>query len=143
MWRPPPFFDFAHDATRNMIASPSFRWAPGVLVALRITPTLFLTISRLSFVVIGDEIEHETFAVGVCENSAFAADSFGHEHSRNARRPNHACRMKLHIFHVDQRCAGMICERVSVTGAIPTVTGDLVSFAYPARREHDCLGAKY
>ena len=50
--------------------------------------------------------------------------------------------MELHIFHVDQRSAGMIRERVSITGAIPTVTGDLVSFAYPASREHDCLGAK-
>src|SRR6516165_12727682 len=50
--------------------------------------------------------------------------------------------MELHIFHVDQRCPGMICERVSVTGAIPTVTGDLVSFADPASREHDCLGAE-
>src|ERR1043166_5114821 len=29
-----------------------------------------------------------------------------------------------------------------VTGAIPTVTGDLVSFAYPASREHDCLSPK-
>ncbi len=36
----------------------------------------------------------------------------------------------------------MICERVSVTGAIPAVTRDLVSFAYPSGREHDCFGAK-
>src|SRR4029453_18199064 len=47
-----------------------------------------------------------------------------------------------HILHVDQRCARMICERVSITGAIPAVTGDLVSLAYPTSREHDCLGAK-
>ena len=78
---PPPFFDFAHDAARNVIASQQLRRAAGVLVALRITPALFLIISRLSFVVIGDEIEHETFAVGVCKNSAFAADAFGHKHS--------------------------------------------------------------
>src|SRR5215831_2903432 len=50
--------------------------------------------------------------------------------------------MELHIFHVDQCCSGMICKRVSVTGAIPTVTADLVSFAYPASREHNCLGAE-
>src|SRR5436309_7399390 len=50
--------------------------------------------------------------------------------------------MELHILHVDQRCAGMLRERVSITGAIPAVTGDLVSFADPTSREHNCLGAK-
>ena len=50
--------------------------------------------------------------------------------------------MELHILHVDQRCARMICERVSITGAIPTVTRDLVSSAYPTSREHDCFGAE-
>src|SRR5207249_2073307 len=86
--------------------------------------------------------EHETLAVRIGENPAFAADAFGHKHSSYARRPNHARGMELHILHVDQRCARMICKRMSITGAIPTVTGDFVSFTYPTSREHDCLGAK-
>jgi hypothetical protein len=139
---PPPFFDFAYDAPCDVIASQQLWWAPGVLVTLGITPSLFLVISRLGFVVVGDKVEHETFAVRIGENPAFAADAFGHEHSSYAGRPNHAGGMELHILHVDQRCARMVCERVSIPGAIPTVTRDLVSFADAASREHDCLRAK-
>ena len=50
--------------------------------------------------------------------------------------------MELNIFHVDQRRAGVIGERMSVAGAIPTVARDLVGLADPARGENDCLGAK-
>src|ERR671927_1440052 len=36
----------------------------------------------------------------------------------------------------------MIRQRVSVTGAIPTVAGDFVRFAYSTSGEHDCFRAK-
>ena len=104
---------------------------------MSITPTFFLVISRLCFVVIGNEVEHETLAISVCENAAFAADAFGHEHSSDAWRPDHAGWMELHILHVDQRRTGMIREGMSVTGTIPTVARDFVRFADSTSGEND------
>ena len=108
MRSPPPFFDLAHDAARDVIARQQLRRPARVLVALSVTPALLFIISRLRFVVLWDEIEHETFPIGVCEDTAFAAHTFGHEHSGDARRPNHARGVKLHVFHIDQRRPGVI-----------------------------------
>src|SRR5581483_6041962 len=56
--------------------------------------------------------------------------------------PDHSCGMKLHVFHVDQRRAGVISERMSVASAIPAIAGNFVCFANPAGRKHDCFGAE-
>src|SRR5438067_10022972 len=55
----------------------------------------------LCFVVIGNEVEHETLAISVCENAAFAADAFGHEHSSDAWRPDH--RSEEHTSELQSR----------------------------------------
>ena len=50
--------------------------------------------------------------------------------------------MELNEFHVDQRRVRVIRERMSVAGAIPTVTCDLIRLADSARGENHCLRLK-
>ena len=107
---------------------------------MRVTPPFFLVVGRLRFVVVRNEIEHEPLPVGVSKDSTFAAHAFGHEHAGDARRPDHPGGMKLNELHVDQGRAGVVCERMTVAGAIPTVAGDLVSLADAASGEHHGLG---
>ena len=50
--------------------------------------------------------------------------------------------MKLNELHVDEFCACVVGECVSIAGVFPTVTGDFVSAPDPARRQHDCSSAE-
>ena len=52
-------------------------------------------------------LEHETLALLVREDAAFAAHAFGDENAHHARRPDHAGGMKLDELHVDQFRAGV------------------------------------
>ena len=61
---------------------------------------------------------------------------------RHARRPDHSGGMKLNELHVDQLRAGVVGERMTVAGAIPTVARDLVRFADAAGGEDDRFRAK-
>ena len=108
MWTPPPFLDFPHDATRDVIARQQLRRTPRVLVALGITPAFFFIVGRLRFVVVGNEIEHKASAFLVREDSPVAAHTLGNENSGDTRRPHHSGGMKLHKLHVDQFRAGLI-----------------------------------
>src|SRR6266699_5848921 len=98
MWTPPPFLDFPHDATRDVIARQQLRRAPRVLIALGITPAFFFVVGRLRLVVVGNKIEHKAAAFLVREDSPVAAHTFGNENSGNARRPHHPRWMKLDEF---------------------------------------------
>ena len=48
------FFDFAHDAARDVIAREQLRRAPRVLVALAIAPAFLCVVGGLRFVVVRD-----------------------------------------------------------------------------------------
>jgi hypothetical protein len=136
----PALLDLAHDATRDVIAGEQLRRAPSVFVALRVAPALLLVVRGLRLVVVRNEIEHEPLAGFVREDTALAAHAFGHEHAAHTRRPDHASGVELDVFHVDERGAGMIGQRVAVARAIPTVAGDLVGLPEAARGEHHGLG---
>ena len=78
-----------------------------------------------------------TFAV--LQDAAFAANAFGHQNAANARRPDHAGRMELDKFHVDQLGSGVVRKCVAVARAFPAVARDLVRTADAAGRENDSL----
>ena len=48
--------------------------------------------------------------------------------------------MKLHELHVDQLGASVVTERMAVSGALPTVAGDLIGAADTAGGDHDRFG---
>ena len=108
----------------------------------RVTPAFFFVVGRLRFVIVRNEIEHETLALLVRQDAAFAAHAFGHEHPAHARRPDHAGGMELNELHVDQLRAGVVGERMAVSGAFPTVARDLVGSADAAGGQHDRFRAK-
>ena len=137
MRAPAPGADLAHDAARDVVAGQEIRGPPGVAVALRVAESLLLAVRRLGAVVLGDVVEHEPPAVLVAEDSAFAADAFGHEDALHAQRPHHARRMELDELHVHQVRARLERERVTVAGVLPAVAGDLERAADAAGREHD------
>ena len=84
------------------------------------------------FVIVGNVVEHEPLAVLVAQHAAFAAHAFGHEQSHDARRPDHARRMKLDEFHVQQFRARVIRQRNAVARAFPGIARDFVGAAQTA-----------
>src|SRR5215475_209835 len=90
-------------------------------------------------IVFRNRLEHETFALFVGQNAAFATHAFGHQNSHHTWRPNHSGRMKLNEFHIDEFRTGLKCKRVSISGVFPTVAGDFVPASNPASCEHDCF----
>src|ERR1041385_4860709 len=120
-----------------MVAREQLRRPPRVFVALRVLPTLFRSVGRLRFVVVRNVVEHESLAITILQYAAFAADAFSHEQATDTRRPDHSRRMKLHQLHVLQCGTGVIGERVSVAGILPTVRRDLERAADAARRQHN------
>jgi len=87
----------------------------------------------------GDVIEHEPPALAVQQHAPLAAHAFGDERAANARRPDHAGRMKLHELHVDQVGPGPQRHGMPVGRVLPRVGRDLPAAADSARCEHDCL----
>src|SRR5439155_3622889 len=134
------FLDLANDTAGDMIAGEQFRGAAGVSVALGVAPAFLFVVGGLGLVVVRDGVKHEAFALLIGEDAAFAAHAFGNKHPANARGPDHAGGMKLDKLHVFQLRAGMIGQRVPVTGAVPTVAADLVGLADAAGGEHDGFG---
>ena len=127
--------DLAVDAAGHVVARQQFRRTLGVLVALRVAPA-FLGIGRgLRFVIVRNVVVHEALAVLVAQHAAFAAHAFGHENAHDARRPDHAGRMKLDELHVEQFRARVIRQRNAVAGAFPGIAGDLDTRG-PTRRWH-------
>src|SRR5262245_40636488 len=135
-------FDFADDAAGDVVAREQFRRAVGGLVSLAVTPTFLFVLGGLRFVVVGDVLEHEAFALVVDEDAALAANAFGDQDAAHARRPDHAGRMELDKFHVDQLGPGEIGEGMTVAGVFPAIARDLVGLADAAGGEHDRLGAE-
>jgi len=50
--------------------------------------------------------------------------------------------MKLYKFHVDEFCAGLVCERVAISSIFPAITGNFVGAANPTGRQYDCFRAE-
>ena len=76
------FAHLAHDAARHVITGQQLRRAPCALVALRVSPALFLVVGGRRAVVVGDVVEHEALAVFVEEHAALAAHALGDQHPR-------------------------------------------------------------
>ena len=97
----PPRFDFAVDAPRDMVPGKEFRRTAGILIALRVSPALFLAIGGLGFIEIRNVIEHEALPFTVPQHAAFTAHAFRHEDSGDADGPDHPGRMELHELHIE------------------------------------------
>src|SRR5262245_48014368 len=91
-------------------------------------------------IVVGNRLKHETLALFVGQNAAFAAHAFGYQNPHHARRPDHPGGMKLNELHIDEFRAGLISERVTISSVFPTVAGDFVCASYSACGQHYCLG---
>src|SRR5262245_18797149 len=115
------FPNLADDAPGDVIARQSFRRPVHILVTLLVPPAFFGIFRGLVSVVIGDVVEHKALSFAVLQYSTLAANTFGNQDSANARRPDHSGRVKLDELHIDQLGSRMICERVAVTGSLPTV----------------------
>src|SRR5687767_153301 len=102
-----------------MIAGQQLGWAIGILVPLRIPPTLFRILCRLVLVVVGNVVEHEPASFAVLENASLSANAFGDENATDTRRPHHSGRVKLNKLHIDELSSGVIRECVTVTGSLP------------------------
>src|SRR6476646_978879 len=137
-----PLAHLAHDAARHVISGEQLGRAAGVLVALRVAPSLLFVVGRLTSIVLGNLIEHEAAVVAIEEHAPFAAHAFGHEQPAHARRPDHPRWMELHELHVHQFGAGIVRMREPVAGILPTVARDLERPSDPARSQHDRLPAK-
>src|SRR5690349_16687045 len=111
--------DLAYDATRNVIAGQQLRRSPRILVALAITPALFLVVRRLRPVIFRNRVEHEAATILISKDSTFAANALRYENATDARRPDHSGGMKLDEFHVDQLRSCAITERVAIPGVFP------------------------
>ena len=85
-----------------MVAGEQFWRSTGISVALGVSPSFFGVIRGLILIKFGDMIKHKASPLAIGQNSSFAADTFRHQYPAHTRGPNHAGRMKLHEFHVNQ-----------------------------------------
>ena len=137
-----PFFRFAHDAARHVVAREQLGRPPRGLVALGVAPPLVFVVRRLVLVEWRDVVEHEPAAVTVAEHAAFAAHRLGHQDPLHAQRPHHAGGVELQELHVDQVGACLVRQRVAVAGVLPAVAGDAIGPAHTTGREDHRAGAE-
>src|SRR5262249_34869452 len=69
-----------------------------------------------------------------------AANALRNENAGNAWRPDHAGRMELHKLHVHEVGAGVIGQRLTVAGVLPTVACNLVGPADASGSQHNGPG---
>ena len=122
----PAFLDFAHDATCDMISRQKFGRAARLPVTLAVFPAFFFVVGCLMPISFRNIIKHKTPALTVPQDAAFSAHAFGDQDTRNARRPNHSSGMELHELHIHEVRARVVCQSVTITGILPTITCDLV-----------------
>ena len=113
------------------------RWAAVVLLVVVPPVGLLDRVGRLLPEELRDVVEHEPLALGVLQDPAVTADRLGDEQSLHRRGPDHPGRVELDELHVDQGRPGAQRQRMTVTGVLPGVRGDLPRLAEPAGREHD------
>ena len=130
---------FAVDAAGDVIARQQLRRTFRILVVLRVAPAFFGIGRGLRPIIFRHVVIHEALAVFVAQHAAFAAHAFGDQNPFDARRPNHARRMKLDKFHVQQFRARMIRQRNTVASAFPGIARDLVGATQSAGANHDRL----
>src|SRR4029434_1066228 len=125
-----------------MIAGQEFRRPPRIFAALTITPAFFFAVGGLIAIIFRNRGEHETATLLIRQDPAFTAYAFGHQNSHHTRWPYHAGGMKLYELHVDQICACVISERVTVASVLPTVAGNFVRPPNSACGQHYHFGAE-
>src|SRR4030095_1455330 len=136
------FFDFAHNAASHVIAREQLRWPPRFFVPLRVAPTLFFVVSRLGSIEFWDVVKHEAPLILVQQNATFSSNSFGHQNSPNAGRPNHPGWMELEKLHVDQLSACVVRHRETISGVFPAITRDFVGPTDASRGQHNGSGSE-
>ena len=142
MWTTATFPHLAPNATSNVVTGQQLRRTFSVLIALRIAPPLFFRIRSLVNVERRNILKHESLAIFIPQHSAFPADTLRDQNAAHARRPDHPSWMELHKFHIHQRGAGLIGERVTVARVFPAVARDFVCPSNSSSREHHRLCAK-
>src|SRR5437879_1177206 len=138
----PAFLDLAHDAAGDVVSCQQFGRAARLFITLTISPAFFFVVGRLMAISFRDVIKHESATFAVSQNAALTAYAFGHQDSRNARRPDHSCWMELHELHVHKVGTGVVCQRVPIACIFPTVTCDLVGTADSAGCQNNGLCLK-
>src|SRR5207249_8497089 len=135
--------DHANDRLRHHVAGEELGW-PAILLAIALHPRVGFRfrLGEITLEHLGHVAEHEPLALGVLEDAAFAAYTFGHENAAHAGWPDHAGGMELHELHVDQLGAGCVGERVAVPRVLPRIARDLPRLADAAGRQDDGAGAK-
>ena len=136
------FFDFSHDTARDVVTSQKLRRPTGILVSLGIAPTLFLIVSCRTPIQIRDVFEHEPLPVTVPEHASFAAHPFSDKNASDTRRPDHAGRMELDKFHIQQIRARPVGKRMTVPRVLPTVTSDLKRPTNTSTGQHNRAGTE-
>src|SRR5208282_2370741 len=130
-------FDFVQNTARHVIAGEKFGWTAGILVALGIAPTFLRIVGGLRLIGFRNVSEHEPLAIPVEQDPPIAAHTFGDKNTLDARRPDHAGRVKLHELHVNQFRAAMVRQRLAVARVFPGVAGDSIGATNPAGGKHN------
>ena len=141
--RAAPCLHLAHDAAGHVVARQQLRRTPGRLVVLHVPPPFLGVGSRLRPVVLRDVVEHEPAAFAVLQHAALAAHTLGDQQPFHAQRPDHAGRMELHEFHVNQIGPGAVRQRVAVPGALPAVARHFVRAPDAAGGQNDRFRGKH
>ena len=142
MGRSAAFPDFPDDTPGYVVSRQQFRRPAGFLVPLRIDPALFGVVRRRVLVEVGNVVEHEPVAVAVRQDAALSPNALRDQDAPHARRPDHARRVELHEFHVQQRGPGVVGQAVAVSRIFPAVARDLEGPADAARGQDDRFRAE-
>src|SRR5919204_6879187 len=102
MWTPAAGFDLRVDGSCNLVSREQIRRA--AVVPLVGVPGIRLPLvdGCLSTEELRHVVEHEAPPFRVPERPSVASDALGYEQTPDAGRPDHASRMELGHFHVDQ-----------------------------------------
>ena len=133
----PAGLDLGIDRPGHLVAGEQVRWPPVVLRVLVPAVRLLLGLGVLGAEHLGDVVEHEPGALGIAQHTAVTADRFGDQDALHRRRPDHSGRVELDELHVHQGRSGAQRQRVTVTGVLPGIAGDLERLADPAGRQDD------
>src|SRR5262249_25623075 len=95
---------------------------------------------KVPFEHVRDVVEHEPLPFGIGQNTTFTTNPLSDQDPLYAWRPDHPGGMELYELHVDQLGAGIVGQRLAVTGILPRVGSDLPPFADSAGGQYHCFG---
>ena len=134
--------DLGVDGAGHLVAGQEVGRAPVVDVVVVPGVGFLFGLRRLGPEHVGHVVEHEALALGVAQHAAVAAHALGDEDAAHRERPDHAGRVELHAFHVDDVGPGPDGHGVAVTDGLPRVRGVLPRLADGAGGEDEGLGGE-